>query len=157
MAAARGACSSMIDFLRQRRVAHARHLSSEPPVAALGPARDVAGKRVLVLGLADVELRFALGLTGVRLRQQASLESLVVPGSADVVLVPNCLASEVDGVALRAARALAGGGTVLVRLSRPDVALAREIRLTLVSAGFRDVRELPFRGGYLLRARYVVH
>ena len=126
-------------------------------MTALDLARDVAGKRVLVLGLADVELRFALGLTGVRLRQQASPEDLVVPGSADVVLVPNCSANRVDGIALRAARALAGGGVVLVRLSRPDVALAREIRLTLVSVGFRDVREMPFRGGCLLRARYLVH
>ena len=129
----------MINFLRQRRVTHACHLLSEPTVTAVGLARDVAGKRLLVLGLADVELLFALGLTGARLRQQALLEGLVVAGSADVVLVPNCPASEVDKVALRAARALAGGGIVLVRLARLDVALAREMRLTLVSVGFRDV------------------
>ncbi len=143
------------ELLRQRRLAHARRIAAAPSDSLIDLAGDLADRRVLVLGGGG--LLAELVATECRHAESARPGGRVVAGSADLVLVPECPAGETGAVLRQAATALARGGTVLIRLARFERDRAHEIRIALVLAGFRTVREAFSPTHRTIRAEALPH
>lgn len=137
---------------RRRRVAHAHALLGAPESGLPGAAGDLAGRAVLVLGPVVASTMCALAMAECRRAESRMPGCRVEPGCADVVLVPEAPREAVPGILGQAVTALAGGGTLALRLPRAARAAAHELRNRLAEAGFAGIREIAAGGDRILVA-----
>ena len=131
----------MSQSLRDRRVTHAHAIMAEPEPGLIGQLGALDHTRVLVLGPSPSAVLSALAGTACRHAEGLRPGCRASAGSADLVLVPDCGASELAGIVRQASIILMRGGRVVFRLPRIDRRFAHDIRVALVMLGFRHITE----------------
>lgn len=132
----------MQNSLRQRRVEHARRLIVTADDTLLEHAGEVTDLRVLVVGTLTASLLCELTLTECRHVETTRPGCNVSTGRSDLVLVTDIPCGQTQAVVRQASAALGGRGRLIARLPRHDRHQARELRLALVTAGFRGIGEV---------------
>ena len=128
----------MSETLRDRRLRYARAIlqSRSTSAALLGETTDLDGLRVLVLGTAPADTLCALMHTDCRKAEARLPDCHVAVGSADLALVAHVSLLTVSRIVAQAARALDGGGRIVMGLSAEDRMLRDAVLHTLAEFGF---------------------